>query len=326
LTGLTWGRRARRRDDPRTISPMNRNERDIAERALRRLSVLGVFTTAMAYRAGLTPAVARRRIANERWIPVAGRGLIDRGDLAGEEPDSARRRAVAGGLTWPTAIVCHRTAGLLHDFPIADDGETHLAVEGRRASYRGLTPHVHPVDADDVVRRYATGVTSRRRTALDCLALLPPREAERLLAWLRTREAVTLDDLTQEIEARRGRPGVRQWRHLVALTEGGALSELERRLHQLLRQAGLTGWEANVPVVVGGRILANVDVLFPAHRVIIEADGEEAHRDHERDRARRNALLLAGYAVLQFTWSQVNEQPDLVITQILQALRQAQPA
>ncbi|WP_123917633.1 endonuclease domain-containing protein [Georgenia muralis] len=122
---------------------------------------------------------------------------------------------------------------------------------------------------------------------------------------------------------RGGQPGVAQLRRLLAATTDGALSEGERRLHRLLHVAGLNGWEADQRIVVGGRVIARADVLFRVERLILEVDGRRAHPDFEADRARLNALTVAGYTVLRFTWRQLVDQPSNVLAQVGEALRRA---
>ena len=98
-------------------------------------------------------------------------------------------------------------------------------------------------------------------------------------------------------------------------------SAAERRLHALLRGAGITGWVANAPVRVAGQVFAG-DVLFIGERLIVEVDGFEYHSaagDFQSDRERQNLLTLAGYRVLRFTWDQL-EHPEYVLRQIRQAL------
>ncbi|WP_210414856.1 endonuclease domain-containing protein [Microlunatus elymi] len=66
-----------------------------------------------------------------------------------------------------------------------------------------------------------------------------------------------------------------------------------------------------------------VDILFRRERVIVEFDGYAYHSDRaafERDRARRNELVLAGYTVLNFTWAQLCDRPEWVINCIRRAL------
>ncbi|MCK6209828.1 endonuclease domain-containing protein [Georgenia sp. EYE_87] len=230
---------------------------------------------------------------------------------------------MGAALTWPDAVLCFRTAALLHGMPVQDDGSAHVVLRGRRQAGRGMAPHYFDVHRRDVRRMLSFRLTSRRRTALDCLALLPYQEAERLMAWVRTREILTVADLVKAVSERSGTPGVRQLRRLLAATRSGALSEAERRLHILLHDAGIGGWEADQPIVEGGRVLARADVLFRAARLIVEVDGRRAHQDFEADRERLNSLTLAGYTVLRFTWRQLVERPWLVREQIETALRRA---
>jgi very-short-patch-repair endonuclease len=98
-------------------------------------------------------------------------------------------------------------------------------------------------------------------------------------------------------------------------------SEAERACHRLLRSAGITGWKTNERVAGYW-----VDVLFPRHRLILEIDGWATHGDRaafEHDRVRRNALVLAGYVVLNFTWRQLEDDPAWVVASVQRALRQA---
>jgi hypothetical protein len=64
--------------------------------------------------------------------------------------------------------------------------------------------------------------------------------------------------------------------------------------------------------------------FWPSERVIVEVDGWTFHGDQlafARDRAKTNALQLAGYAVLRFTASQVHGDPTAVLARIGAALR-----
>lgn len=219
--------------------------------------------------------------------------------------------------------MCLRTAALVHGFPVRDDGKTHVIEKGRSRGFAGLVPHLLEPGPGDVGRVFSFRTTTPLRTALDCLATFPYGEAENLLAWVRTREVVTVDALAAAVAERGGRPGVAQLRRLLAATARGALSEGERRLHRLLDVTGLGGWEADQRIVVDGRVIARADVLFEVERLILEVDGRRAHPDFEADRARLNALTVAGYTVLRFTWRQLVDQPSAVVTQIGEALRRA---
>ena len=112
--------------------------------------------------------------------------------------------------------------------------------------------------------------------------------------------------------------GVAPARALVRAASDGAAAEAERRLGRALTEAGITGFRRNARV--GGCV---VDLAFPSHRLAVEVDGWTWHGDpsrFQRDRARHNALVLAGWTVLRFTWSDVTGRPDRVVAEIRRAL------
>lgn len=89
-------------------------------------------------------------------------------------------------------------------------------------------------------------------------------------------------------------------------------------LVRLLRTSGITGWRVNRQVAG-----YEVDILFRDARVVIEIDGFAFHSDAEtfqRDRNRQNAIALAGYQVLRFTWLDLVEYPDRVLAEIRRAI------
>jgi very-short-patch-repair endonuclease len=57
--------------------------------------------------------------------------------------------------------------------------------------------------------------------------------------------------------------------------------------------------------------------------VVLEVDGYQFHghyRAFQRDRAKANRLVGAGYVVLRFTWPQLTERPMLVVAEIARTL------
>ncbi|MGH3321446.1 MAG: DUF559 domain-containing protein [Streptosporangiaceae bacterium] len=53
--------------------------------------------------------------------------------------------------------------------------------------------------------------------------------------------------------------------------------------------------------------------------LVIEVDGRAWHSADDRfqrDRRRQNALIVAGYEVLRFTWEDLAESPEYVIATI----------
>ena len=117
----------------------------------------------------------------------------------------------------------------------------------------------------------------------------------------------------------KGRYGSPAARRLLQAAEDNAHSDAERLLIRMLRAAKITGWKANYPVA-GYR----VDVGFPKQKVALEVDGFAFHsnsEDFHQDRKRQNAIALAGWQVLRFTWLDLVEYPDRVIAEIERAIR-----
>lgn len=70
--------------------------------------------------------------------------------------------------------------------------------------------------------------------------------------------------------------------------------------------------------------MVRVDFHFPGTRVVVEALGYRWHRSGAQmaiDLSRANALVLAGYLPLQFTYSQIVEQPEMVVETVRTALK-----
>lgn len=103
----------------------------------------------------------------------------------------------------------------------------------------------------------------------------------------------------------------------------GACSQAERVTHRLLRGARIDGWVANHLVVLSG-VEYWVDIAFVERRLAIEVDGWAWHCGVDRfvhDRRRQNAVILAGWTVLRFTWHDLTSRPQAVVAQIRAALR-----
>ena len=276
----------------------------------------GVFTPRMAYDAGITRAMLRHRRRLGAWVSVCGDGIS-----AAEGEATPNRRAIAAHLTWPDAIVCLRTAARLHRLPVDDDGAAHVLVADSRRPREGIRTHYYR--HGPITHRYGdVPITDKVSTIVDCLALLPEREAYSLLAWVRTRELLSVDALTDQIRGRFRMAGVVRLRRMLEDAAEGALSVGERRLQQLLRDAGLTGWKGDVRIEHAGTVIARADILFRAEHLVVEFDGVAFHGPEKvaDDLRRQNRLVVAGYTVLRFTWEDITERPDDVVRTIRASL------
>ena len=219
-------------------------------------------------------------------------------------PDAVTTGAAAARMTfWPELPVHTVTAAL----PRLDCQPRGYRIERRR------------VPDDLVLEVGGLRVTTPALTALDLCTSLG---GEAIDAVLRSRWA-TLADLQRALEATAGRRGHAQRRRLLLDSRDEPWSEAEREAHRLLRAAGIEGWQTKVRVVVGPACY-HLDIAFPQVRLALEIDGRAFHSDpasFERDRARQNDLVLAGWTVLRFTWRMLVEHPDAFVAAVLQALR-----
>jgi very-short-patch-repair endonuclease len=115
-----------------------------------------------------------------------------------------------------------------------------------------------------------------------------------------------------------GRRGSPTATRLLAAAADRAASQAERELITILRTAKITGWRQHCRAE--GHEL---DFAFPDRRIAIEVDGWAWHQDattFHTDRQRQNDLVLAGWAVLRFTWPDLTERPIKVAAEIKTAL------
>lgn len=128
---------------------------------------------------------------------------------------------------------------------------------------------------------------------------------------------VRYKDLIQAYSRNLGWHGSKAAGDLLRSCADRAASEGERVI-RLMRAAGITGWVRGY--WFGG---CEFDFAFPELRVAVEVDGWAWHVDVERfrhDRRKQNTLELAGWTVLRFTWHDLTQRPEQVLTEIKSAL------
>ena len=124
---------------------------------------------------------------------------------------------------------------------------------------------------------------------------------------------------------KRGRHGIPK---VIAAIEGadvrrGAHSWLERRFLELVAAAGLPIPETQQVLSRAGDRVVRVDCRFAGTPVVVELLGYRFHRTEaqmSRDAERSNALVLDGFLPIQFTYRQVTELGDQVISTTRSAL------
>ena len=273
---------------------------------------------------GVTADQITRRIKDGRLRPVhRGVYLVGHAIL----PQYAKEAAAILAFDGP-AFVSHRSAARLHRIlpwpPNADVWVT--TTHGR--SRMGLIVSNASLDPRDITRVERIPTTSAARAILECAAVLPADEddrLERMCAEAHGLGLAKLPDLENQIERNPGKRGVTRLsallrRHQPARTK----LELERRLLKLVRGSNLPAPEVNAFVHGKER-----DLVWREQKLVVEADSYAFHshsRAWARDIGRSNELQLRGFIVLRFTWFDVTERPSWVIDEIRRAIVMRQAA
>jgi very-short-patch-repair endonuclease len=281
----------------------------------------GLITRDQALECGLTRAAIAHRVATGAWVRV-----LPEVYRAATHAETTRSR-VRAALLWlgSDAVLVGVAAawwwGLSDDPP-----ETvHAAVPTTRRvrSRPGVAVERRDLALADRSEHDGLAITTRARTVVDAAGALGRTSGGALMDRALARRRVTLQSLRAAYRRGMGRRGSAAVAALLVLAAGGARSEAERRLHALLRSAGIVGWIADHRVVLPTWGPAVVDLVFADRRLAIEVDGWAYHRDlaaFRRDPQRQNALVLAGWTVLRVTWHDVVGDPDSVLTTIRGAL------
>jgi very-short-patch-repair endonuclease len=213
------------------------------------------------------------------------------------------------------ALLSHGSAIALWELLPTSSPTIHVTVPARggRAARRGIRLHrstrLRPDDADFVD---GIPVTSLPRTLIDFAAVARPGQLERALERADERRLLDLGALDAALERAGRRPGRSSLTAALAAyrpSDRILRSELERRLHNLLRRAGLPLPATNVSIAG-----FEVDACWEEYRLVVELDSRSHHARRsafQRDRERDRALQLAGLRVARFTWQDVERRAEV---------------
>jgi very-short-patch-repair endonuclease len=218
----------------------------------------------------------------------------------------------------PNAVLTEAAAASVSFWPSIAVDTVSCAVAHHRNEQRGYQFSRRAIPAELMVERGGLRYTAPALTALDLCASVGGDGIDQALRSRHT----TLRHLHRAMELTATRVGNRTRRELLLDSRDEPWSAAERRLHRLLRSAGITGWKTNQPVTINGYTYY-LDVVFRGMRLVIEIDGREHHigkEVFEIDRWRQNLLVLDGWCVLRFTWAMLMERPDEVMAMIRSAL------
>ncbi|HEX6595321.1 MAG TPA: type IV toxin-antitoxin system AbiEi family antitoxin domain-containing protein [Acidimicrobiales bacterium] len=279
----------------------------------------GVFTRSQARAAGASPSGCERRLRSGLWERSEHGGVY----VLGGQPATWHRRLMACVLAGPVGTVAsHRSAAVLCGIRSGTPIEVTVPLLAQHR-LRGL---VHQLELPAGDRGVIDGIPTTRieRTLLDLAAVVDELQLERALEAALRSGLTTHERLEAYVEAAGGRRwGAGRFRRAVAVSSTGRPtgSELEVMFLQLLRAAGLEEPARQFEVRVDGRRYF-LDFAYPHRRLAMELDGR-AHHGFDEDRRRQNALVLAGWTVLRFTWADVTERGAQTVAAVAGGLRAA---
>lgn len=264
--------------------------------------------------------------ANARqWLRRTGRVVVVRHGvyrLLGVAPtwrSSALAAVLAAG---PRAVLSHRSAGALWDLFEEQDlrGALHV-ISASQVRAAGVSAHRQRLLAGDSVRRHLIPVTSIERTLIDLAAEETPVSLGRLIDECIRRGFTTPGRLQQAAQAHQdvgARNMAAMW---AALSDRGVgydpgANDWEYELDQMWDQVGLPPAERQYTIVVASGRKYRPDRVILDARMAIDWNGHCAHglrSDFEHDIERRNALMAAGWAPLEFHSNQAVREICTVI-------------
>jgi very-short-patch-repair endonuclease len=244
-------------------------------------------------------AVGHKRVNQHGWWWAAVLAYGDKSLL------SHRSAAALWGLARRRAGAIDVTAPLGRQGPSRRDGICH---RGR----------LHPEDRDE---RAGIPVTTVARTLFDYAEVVDFQRLENAWEEADRLKFLRLGELERVCERGYGRRALNPIRRLLAEARAATRtrSPLEDRFQRFCRHFDLPPHSTNVGVL--GK---EVDVLWPAAKLIVELDSWEFHSHRaafQRDRARDTRLLVAGYRTIRVTHDRLDQEASILATEIRELLR-----
>jgi len=283
----------------------------------------GAFSREQAFKIGASERFVKRRLTERHWLrPVNAVYVI------ATSAGTWKRQCKIAELSVHGAAVAGRSALALHEASGFKPGPIELLgpVNASR---------VHPFAT---VHRYAGAkltvvdgirVTTIPQSLFDVASRVSPWNLERAMDDAILGKRLDINDLKERLDFYVGsrRPGLPRIRPLVLERLEDGWTPPESELEALLIDV-LTRLPTN-PMIVRQATFpwrdakpGRVDILLPAHKLIIEADGRRWHarlKDFDRDRWRDNEAVAHGHRVMRFTWVHLNHLADDAVTLVNQA-------
>jgi len=222
------------------------------------------------------------------------------------------------------AVVSHRSAAFLLGIGERSPRVVDLiSLKKRGHAIDGIRVHAVALPArHELVRAYGIVCTSVARTVVDLAGTYGEDGLRRTFERAAAAKLLDLGAIEAVLEGggrRRGAPALRrvieEWRPVADTAKYATVRSLfEAKLLPLIAAAGLPMPRPNALVRTAYRTL-EVDLLWPEHRFVVEADSRRHHGTEvafERDRRRDLDLKEVHHDVLRVSWKQVEREPERV--------------
>jgi Transcriptional regulator, AbiEi antitoxin len=262
----------------------------------------GYITRAQLLAIGLGPPAIKYRVKTGRLIPVhAGVyavGYVNRTPVA---------RACAAVLACGNrAALSFGSAATLWGFNKHWDEPFEVTVADSHRRRAGIKIHrSRTLVRRDITRHHGIRVTSPARTMLDYAPRLTDRRLGRVVNDGLRGPYLHLDDLADVRRRNPTHPGAKRLARFVGEPTN---SPLEDDFVEFAKRYGLPA-----PVTNTHLLGYEIDVLYPAERVIVEVDSVEYHSDRdafEGDRDRDATMLAADYLTVRVTDMRMTKTPE----------------
>jgi hypothetical protein len=239
--------------------------------------------------------------------------------------------AIAVAIGGPLAAAWGRSAaalwGLINHHPptpeIVVPWRRHVVIEG------AIVHRSRALSSRVLMHRDHIRVTDPLIATIDLGVVLSPVEVAEVIIRARQMKLFEPSAVRTTLDriAKPGRTGTvtsRAALELIMIGDRPAETVLELRFHIGPGQCGLPRYAYQHEVRINGK-RHYIDFAYPEVMLAIEVDGYEkrASRDSlDYDNERANRLVLAGWSILRFTWTQVTNDPRQVAADILSRLGQ----
>lgn len=296
--------------DPRSLADA---EAYTVEQILRRQH--GVIHRQQALQTGMTRGEIDTKVRRGHWHRILP-------CILATSPQPAPMGRVWAAMLWGGngTIIAGRAAyaaeGVIEEVPPIIDVFVH--VRRGRKDPPGIRSRRTPVPRTHYTWRAGVRYTIPGRTALD---LARWGHTDPGLPMLLRRNATNPDQIRYLLQRMTTLRGYARACRVVERAMTNPWSPPEQDLHGGLRDDGITGWKANIPVLWTEITEILPDVSFDEIKLAVEVEGKQYHSEavdpaaFERDARRRQYLLDSGWFVLRFTAKQIEQDlPGVVAT------------